>query len=254
MKSSRLKEIYNQDVIQTGGYLYTGERIYSACVATKKQTDEIHKLIQSVFNTPSTILDIGCGDGAFTFDMFRFFQPKRIVGVDIAEEAIRQAVSKIPEQATNISFEVGDIYAISQRYRKNEFQLGIIRGVLHHMEHPDKVIAEAAKIIDHIIILEPNGFNPILKLIEKLSPYHRLHGERSYWPPDIDRWFAAVGYEVISKKYFSIIPYFFPETLTKILKVFEPFIERIPLVNRFFCGGYLVYYRKADTTPAPHLP
>jgi ubiquinone/menaquinone biosynthesis C-methylase UbiE len=244
MDSSKTREVYNHDVIANGGYLYTGKSVYSACVATQKQTDEIHRLIRKFFKPPLRILDMGCGDGTYTLQMLQAIRPKEIVGFDIAEEAIAIATERIPKGAKNISFTAGDAYRMSKKYKQGQFDLGVFRGVLHHMEQPQKAIAEVAKIMDWVLVLEPNGFNPVLKVIEKISPYHKNHGEKSYWPPTLDRWFTDAGYRVASKKYFSIVPYFCPKILVHLLKLVEPVLERIPLLNRFYCGGILVLYRK----------
>ncbi len=240
MDSSQTRARYNNDVISNGGYLYTGKQVYSACIATKKQTDEINALIKQFFPEPISILDMGCGDGTYTNEIFRVLKPKNITGFDIAEEAIKAARKKFKR----IRFEKGDAYTMSKKFRKNQFQLGVFRGVLHHMEYPQQAIQEVSKIINSVIILEPNGFNPILKLIEKFSPYHIAHGEKSYWPPDLDRWFGGAGYTVLAKKYFSIVPYFCPAWIAQILKSIEPYFENLPFVNRLYCGGILTLYQK----------
>lgn len=249
MNSSRNRQIYNHDVIANGGYLYTGKRIYSASIATKKQTVEIHRMIQKFFPAKIRILDMGCGDGTYTIEMARSINPLKITGFDVADAAIKSANQKIRSgDIKSIKFDVGDVYNLSRKYKSRDYNLGIFRGVLHHLDQPETAILQASQIIDNVIVLEPNGFNPILKLIEKISPYHLQHGEKSYWPPQLDSWFRKNGYEVVAKKYFSIVPYFCPNFLTKILKTIEPFFETIPIINRFYCGGVLIFYRKSDPT------
>jgi ubiquinone/menaquinone biosynthesis C-methylase UbiE len=245
MNTDHTKKVYNEDVQNTGRYIYTDKNLYSAVIATQKQTNEIHALIKSITTKQIKILDIGCGDGTYTLEMANVIKPQKIIGFDIANEAIKFARNNIPKtQINKIFFEVGNVYNLSKKYSKKEFDLAVFRGVLHHLDHPQKAIAEISQVSDKVIILEPNGFNPVLKLIEKFSAYHVRHGEKSYWPPVLDAWFCQNGYHVVTKKYFSIVPYFCPKILTIILKRMEPVFEKISFINRFYCGGLLVLYQK----------
>src|SRR4030042_4297290 len=120
MNSSQTKKVYNQDVIENGGYLYTGKSIYSATVATRKQTQEIHTLIRKFFPQKIRILDVGCGDGTYTVQMLNEIAPENIVGFDLAENAIRIARKKVSGKK-NISFDTGDIYKISRKIQSGKF-------------------------------------------------------------------------------------------------------------------------------------
>ncbi|MFC1647237.1 class I SAM-dependent methyltransferase [Patescibacteria group bacterium] len=245
MDTKDTRTVYNEDVIESGGYLYTGETIYSAVVATRKQTDEIHQLIKDNFPKNINILDIGCGDGKYTLELMRALRLKKIVGFDISDEGIKIASKRLKTNEKKIaSFTVGDAYQMSKKFKKGEFDLGVIRGVLHHMEEPKKAIREVSKVLNNVIVLEPNGYNPVLKVIEKLSPYHKKHGEKSYFPVFLDKWFLDNGYKMKYRKYFSIVPYFCPDWMVKVLKVVEPFFESLPLFNKFYCGGILILYSK----------
>jgi hypothetical protein len=44
----------------------------------------------------------------------------------------------------------------------------------------EKAIQIICNIADEIIVAEPNGYNPVLKIMEKVSPYHIQHEEKSY--------------------------------------------------------------------------
>jgi ubiquinone/menaquinone biosynthesis C-methylase UbiE len=202
-------------------------------------------MIRKYFPEKIRILDMGCGDGTYTLEIHRTIRPSKITGFDVAEEAVQIARNKSKTERTgSVKFDVADVYELSKKYHRQEFDLGVFRGVLHHLDNPQKAIREVSKIIDNVMVLEPNGYNPILKLIEKLSPYHRRHGEKSYWPRSMEKWFEDCGYRRVTKMYFSIVPYFCPEFLTKILKGVEPVFEAFPFINRFYCGGILYLFRK----------
>ncbi len=62
------------------------------------------------------------------------------------------------------------------------YDVGIIRAVPHHLPDDSQALAiqNASQRCRRLIILEPNGNNPIVKLFEKYSTYHVEHEEKSY--------------------------------------------------------------------------
>ena len=99
-----------------------------------------------------------------------------------------------------------------------------------------------------MIIVEPNGYNPVLKVIEKVSPYHRAHDEKSYWPPTLNAWFRRNGFSVVKQKFFGVVPFFCPTPIAKSLKAIEPPIEALPITRHLACGTNLVLYRKGPNS------
>ncbi len=57
----------------------------------------------------------------------------------------------------------GDIYD----FESNGEDVAVLRGVLHHLDRPEAAIAHLAKQFKAVMILELNGYNPVMKLIEK---------------------------------------------------------------------------------------
>lgn len=249
MKPKREKNInvFNKDVSQNAGYLYTSDELYSSKVATQKQTEELVILINKHFKRSIKIIDIGCGDGKHTIELFKHILPSKIVGIDPAENAIKIARQKVnSKHKGKIFFRVGNIYEIDKLFKKGQFDLAIIRGVLHHLYNPYIAIKKIGLVFPSVIIIEANGYNPILKVIEKVSPYHKEHEEKSYWPPLLNVWFKKQGYKIITEKYFGIVPYFCPDYLAKSLKIVEPFFEKIPLLNRLYCACSYILYQKSE--------
>lgn len=247
MKMKREKNIqeFNKDIKKTGQYSYTDFQKYSAYIATKRQTDELIKLIKEHTGKEITILDVGCGDGIFTLELYKAIKPGKIVGFDSARAAIRAANKKITsKEKRKIIFQYGDVYNADKLFKKNSFEIIVIRGLLHHLYNPQKAIKALTGLSKKIIVLEPNGFNPLLKIIEKISPYHSRHEEKSYWPPALNGWFISENYKVKKQILFSIVPYFCPKNIAKFLRLIEPFMEKLPFVKQFYCGTNLIYYEK----------
>lgn len=235
--------IFKADVRKGGGYIYTDDKNYSALMANKKQTDEIVNLILHSFPEGIKIMDIGCGDGKYTLELFKALKPKFILGIDPAEEAIKVAKKRINKENKNkIQFRVANIYNLENIAKG--YQLVVLRGVLHHLYQPKKAIKMISQYFDNVVVLEPNGYNPILKVIEKTSPYHRQHEEKSYPPPLLNKWFEDNGYRRVKQNFFGIVPYFCPDKIADLLKFLEVFFENTPLLKNIVCGSNLILYKK----------
>ncbi len=245
IKKEKVISVYNKDVAKTGRYIYTDIRRLSARLATKRQTDEIVNTILLKIGRNKKILDVGCGDGTFTLELLKKVSPKKIVGFDNSKMGIKFAQEKVKKgKLRKIKFFQASIYDIDKKIKKGEFDVAIIRGVLHHLYEPKKAIESVTKVVDKVVVLECNGYNPILKVIEKVSPYHIEHEEKSYFPPLINKWFKKNGFFVKKQNYCVIIPYFCNKKFAQFLQTVQPFFERLPFVSMFYCGDVLLYYEK----------
>ena len=90
------------------------------------------------------------------------------------------------------------------------------------------------------MIVEPNGFNPVLRLIERFSTYHVEHEEQSFAPSTIDRWLRAAGKTPSKRQMINLVPLFCHPLLARVLKKLEPIVEASPLVRLISCGQYVV--------------
>ena len=233
---------FNADTASHGGYVYTAVERWSSRVATARQTDEIVALLDRSFPRSVNIADLGCGDGTFTLEIARRFGSQHIRGIDPASLAIESAQARIPlDLAAGVSFEVGNIYDVTARPGET---VAVIRGVLHHLDNVRAAIAHLATQFPAVVVLEPNGYNPMLKIVEKASTYHRVHDEKSYWPPALNQWFKNCGYAVVSQKCFGLVPYFCPTPAAKALKAAEPVFEAVPLLRDLSCGTNLLLYQR----------
>jgi len=232
---------FDADTALHGGYIYTAIDRWSSRYATGRQTDELLRMLSENFSRSVRLVDIGCGDGTFTLEIAERFRPSMVRGVDPAANAVAAARARIPERLSgNISFEMGDIYSVEAQGES----LAIVRGVLHHLDRAQDAIAQLARQFKSVLVLEPNGYNPGLKVIEKMSAYHRRHDEKSYWPPALNRWFGQAGFSVVAQKFFCLVPYFCPTAAARILKYAEPAVEGLPVARHIACGTNLVLYRR----------
>ena len=249
MKTRKEKNInvYNQDIKKLGRYEYTGDDRYSTVTARKKQSQQILKSIRSLkLKKPYKILDVGSGDGTYTFELYEKLNPKLIVGFDFSKGGIEIAKKRIKKKdSKKIKFINSSIYTVNKKIKEN-FDVAVIRGVLHHLYNPQRGIKAISKLTDIIVIAEPSGYSPFMKIVEKVSPYHLKHEEKSYWPPTLNSWFEDNGFRVRRQYFFGPVPFFFPEIPARVIKKIEPFIENIPYLNRIYCGTNLVIYERKN--------
>jgi SAM-dependent methyltransferase len=232
---------FNDDAVLHGGYVYTAIDRWSSRYATGRQTDELIRMLSDNFPQSIRVVDIGCGDGTFTLEIADRFRPAAVRGIDPAGNAVASARARASvRRSGTISFETGDIYSVESRGES----LAIVRGVLHHLDRPQDAIIQLARQFTSVIALEPNGYNPGLKILEKASSYHRQHDEKSYWPPTLNRWFERVGFSVVVQRFFCLVPYFCPTAAARILKSVEPAVESLPLLRHIAGGTNLVLYRR----------
>lgn len=235
-------DIFNLDIAQSGRYVYTSAERYSSRVANARITQAVHELAS---DCGRHIIDIGCGDGTYTAE-FRTLDPLEVLGIDMAENAVercRQRMNGDPR----FHFETGSVYDLSPYY--DRFDLAIVRGVLHHLREPAKGVAEIVKTAPTQIVVEANGLNPILKLLERTSPYHIRHEERSFSPSTLHRWFALAGTHVEKGFFINTVPMFCPDGFARFCNSFGPLAERLPLVRHFGCGQYVFRARRVQTGP-----
>ncbi|MEX0880220.1 MAG: class I SAM-dependent methyltransferase [Thermoanaerobaculia bacterium] len=225
-------DAFDRDATHNRGYLYTTNARLSSKLANRRLTEAA---LAAADFTGKRILDVGCGDGTYTIDLFEAGRPASMYGFDPAREAIAVARQKIAGRP--ITFAAHDAYTVPLPDRS--FDIAHLRGVLHHLERPVDVLREAFRLAPVLIVLEPNGYNPVLKCIEKLSRYHREHGEKSYAPAVLDRWVRELGGVVRARVYVGLVPFFCPDWLARALKSIELALERAPVLNAAGCAVYL---------------
>lgn len=232
-------EAFERDATHNRGYLYTTNARLSSQLANRRLTEAA--LAAADFRG-KRVLDVGCGDGTYTVELLEKGNPASLYGFDPVQEAIAIAREKAANRP--ITFATHDAYNVP--LESGTFDIAVLRGVLHHVERPADILREAFRLAPVLIVIEPNGYNLILKCIEKLSRYHREHGEKSYAPSTLDRWVAQLGGTVRARDWVGLVPMFCPDWFARVLKKIEPFLEGTPVLNAAGCAVYVMVAQRNE--------
>ena len=107
------------------------------------------KLIASLVEPKTKVLDIGCGNG----DMLKTLQEqKQVIGRGL--EIDQQKVSECMKQGLFVM--QGDVDVDLPHYPANAFDYAILTNTLQVTKHPEKILVEMLRVAKHIIVSIPN--------------------------------------------------------------------------------------------------
>jgi len=224
-------EPFDRDVELNEGYRYTTNAPLSSRLANDRLTDATLDLVPL---SGRSLIDVGCGDGTYTADLARRGSPSAVIGIDPSPRAVEAAGRRHP----GLRFEVGD--AAWLEATPDRFDVAVARGVLHHADDPARLVRAIGRVAGTLVVIEPNGWNPVLKVIERASAYHRAHGERSWRSSVIDGWLREAGFQPVTRIYAGLVPFFCPAPVARLLKRLEPLVESAGPLGRPALAVYAV--------------
>lgn len=225
-------KIHDEDIRYHGGYVYAVSNKFSSIHANER----ISEAVLSAFDfSGKKVIDIGCGDGTYTFELLQKGKPAELIATDPAKEAVEFAKKKYI--SSGIRFYDHSIYNLP--FPDGYFDIAVLRGVVHHLDNPGRGLKEAVRVSKQIVMTDPNGYNPGCKIIEKVSPYHRKHKEMSYFPFQHRRWLREAGAEIIRDYYILLVPMFFPDGPARMLARLEPWVEHSRFLCPWLCGTHV---------------
>ena len=103
---------------------------------------------------PSSLLDVGCGEGVLVHKWAqRLGKQRRVVGIDLEEESIQAGWAQ--RQAPNLEYHV--MHAENLPFAENEFDLASAIEVLEHVPDPEHTLAEMARCAErHLLVSVPH--------------------------------------------------------------------------------------------------
>ena len=93
-----------------------------------------------------TLLDVGCGPGTITVDLARRLYPGQVTGIDASEPIVRRAAGlAFDEGVRNVSFRVGDAYAVDAA--DESFDVVHAHQMLQHLANPVAALREFRRVL-----------------------------------------------------------------------------------------------------------
>ncbi len=108
-----------------------------------------HKIILSLIQPGSSILDLGCGDGELSSILVKE-RKSRVRGIEIDEQAIYKCVAR------GLSVLHGDIDSGLPEYGDKSFDYVILNQSFQQVKKPDVVLREALRVGKEVIVGFPN--------------------------------------------------------------------------------------------------
>jgi 2-polyprenyl-3-methyl-5-hydroxy-6-metoxy-1,4-benzoquinol methylase len=102
---------------------------------------------------PTSVLDVGCGEGVVTERLARLLAPTQVLGVDA--DAANLGMEWQGRNAPNLSFRTGSAYDLP--FADGSYDVVCAIEVLEHLERPRDALAEMARVAGRALLLSvPN--------------------------------------------------------------------------------------------------
>ena len=166
---------------------YYDRKAERMCYDTGENYEEIYTLfgLDSIHQNGESILDAGCGTDAFGIRLAKhgYFA----IGVDISKKQCKFVRSRSKREKVNFPTIVGDLMNLP--FRNEAFDNIFCGAVLHHFmdfTHPLTEMLRVLKRDGRIIIVEPNGSNPLISFYFRLNRF-------------LKKWLKKEGYLTINE-------------------------------------------------------
>ncbi|MBA2347182.1 MAG: class I SAM-dependent methyltransferase [Solirubrobacterales bacterium] len=101
---------------------------------------------------PTSLLDVGCGEGVLVHEWAKQIAPARVVGIDLEEPSIQAGWAE--RQAENLEYKI--MHAENLPFADGEFDCATAIEVLEHVPDPAHTVAEMARCAQrHLLVSVP---------------------------------------------------------------------------------------------------
>lgn len=104
---------------------------------------------------PTSVLDVGCGEGVVTKRLAQRLSPIPVLGVDADDARLQEEWRSRSGSSSNLSFATGSAYDL--QFADRSFDLVCAIEVLEHLERPRDALAELSRVAGKALLLSvPN--------------------------------------------------------------------------------------------------
>jgi 2-polyprenyl-3-methyl-5-hydroxy-6-metoxy-1,4-benzoquinol methylase len=99
--------------------------------------------------SPTSLLDVGCGEGVLVHEWATRLGDKRVVGIDLEEPSIQAGWAE--RQAPNLEYKI--MQAENLPFADGEFDVATAIEVLEHVPDPEHTVAEMARVASRWLLV-----------------------------------------------------------------------------------------------------
>ena len=132
----------------------TFDKYGSSNPVVRRLMDGFRRTLDELFAraAPSSVLDVGCGEGVLTCEWADRLGDRRIVGLDLDDPKLHQEWER--RSRPNLDFVAADATALP--FTDDEFDLAAAIEVLEHVPDPEATVAEMARVARrHLLVSVP---------------------------------------------------------------------------------------------------
>ncbi len=180
-----------------------------------------------------SILDVGCGNGRFTYH----FPTKNKVGIDFSVEMIKRARQLVRD----VPFIVGNGYKLP--FRDRSFNVVFAGCYLHNLGDPLQALSEMARVArEYVILVEPNPFAIPIMLFNLFSGEERRNTVFRFTMKYYRDIFSKAGLEMYGTTRGFITPNRTPVWFQPILT----YLERLAFITWFGCYFVIIGEKRSS--------
>tara|TARA_B100001964_G_C14100053_1_gene538871 strand:+ start:261 stop:1040 length:780 start_codon:yes stop_codon:yes gene_type:complete len=164
---------------------------YDNGLHTKHRHTKYHDFFVEHVNPSERVLDVGCGNGALTYDIAKKVASGEVLGIDLNSENIAIADEKYSCQ--NVSYMIGDVLA-DGTLPTNHFDVVILSNVLEHLTERSNFLSmvwnkvNPKRILLRVPLFERDWRVPLkeeLGIDWRLDPTHETEYTMESWSREI---------------------------------------------------------------------
>ena len=144
----------SEDGVVTGN---TYDKYGSVNPVVRRLMGGFERALDELFDraAPTSLLDVGCGEGVLVERWARRLGEGRVVGIDLEEESIQAGWAE--RRAPNLEYRVMEADRVENLpFAENEFDLACAIEVLEHVPDPEHTLEEMARCAErHLLVSVP---------------------------------------------------------------------------------------------------